>query len=151
MPTRRLPSATLAPLAVSPSRRKNSSLATMTGASDFKGTLDLYNGVLSESGGGMTARIYVRADSDELILDVTGADPASMQTATVSLWSGRAPNPQASGAIATLSETWPDNSEPGSSGQTFGSLVALTAGGEHVKASTQGTLGITSMRRTPWR
>jgi hypothetical protein len=40
-----------------PARKRNSSLATMTGASDFKGTLDLYNGVLSESGGGMTARI----------------------------------------------------------------------------------------------
>ena len=71
-------------------------LSMMTGAADFKGTLDLYNGVLVESGGGMTARIYVRADSDELVVDVTGADPASTQTATVTLWSGRSPQAAAS-------------------------------------------------------
>jgi hypothetical protein len=40
-------------------------LQTITGASDFRGNLDLYNGVLVESGGGMTARIYIRADKDQ--------------------------------------------------------------------------------------
>jgi hypothetical protein len=113
-------------------------LATMTGAADFKGTLDLYNAVLTESGGGMTAKIYVRADSDELVVDVTGADPSSTQTATVALWSGRTPQAQASGAIATLSETWTDSTSLGGSGQKFGSLAALTAGGRSVQASPSG-------------
>jgi hypothetical protein len=118
-------------------------LAHITGAPDFHGVLDLYNAVLVESGGGLTARIYVRADSDELVVDVTGADPASMQSATVSLWNGRAPQAQASGAIATLSETWTDNSALGNSGQHFGSLAALTAGGRNVKATTKGTTAVT--------
>jgi hypothetical protein len=114
-------------------------LARMTGASDFRGTLDLYNAVLTESGGGMTARIYVRADSDELVVDVTGADPGSMQTASVTLWSARNPQAQASGAIATLSETWTDSTSLGGSNQRFGSLAALTAGGRNVQAATSGT------------
>src|SRR5262249_28820438 len=94
-------------------------LSRITTASDFHGTLDLYNAVLVESGGGMTARIYVRADSDELVVDVTGADPNSNQTATVALWSGRSPTAQASGAIATLSETFRDTTSLGGSNQTF--------------------------------
>lgn len=114
-------------------------LATMTGAADFKGTLDLYDAVLSESGGGMTATIYVRADRDELVVDVTGADPSSMQTASVALWTGRSPLAQASGAIATLAETWIDSSPLGGSGQRFGSLAALTAGGRNVQASASGS------------
>ena len=114
-------------------------LSKITGAADFKGTLDLYNGVLVESGGGMTARIYIRADSDQLVVDVTGADPASNQTATVSLWSGRSPQSAASGAIATLSESWTDTSSGSwSSNQKFGTLAALTAGGRLVTASASG-------------
>ena len=114
-------------------------LSAITGAADFKGTLDLYNGVLVESGAGMTARIYILADSDELVVDVTGADPASNQTATVSLWSGRSPQSAASGAIATLSESWTDTSSGSwSSNQKFGTLAALTAGGRNVTASASG-------------
>jgi hypothetical protein len=114
-------------------------LARLTGAADFKGALDLYNGMITESGGGMTAQIYVRADSDELVVDVAGADPASTQTANVALWTGRAPQAQASGAIATLSETWVDNDTAlGGSQLRFGTLAALTAGGRGVTASTSG-------------
>jgi hypothetical protein len=91
----------------------------------------------------MTATIYVRADSDELVVDVTGADPTSAQTATVALWSGRKPQAQASGAIATLSETWIDNSDLGNSGQTFGSLAAITAGGQNVKAQVKSSTSVT--------
>jgi len=114
-------------------------LSKITGASDFKGTLNPYDGMLVESGGGMTARIYIRADSDELVVDVTGADPSSSQTASVSLWSGRSPTAAASGAIATLSESWTDSSSGSwSSNEKFGSLAALTAGGQNVKASGSG-------------
>jgi hypothetical protein len=109
-------------------------LATLTGASDFKGTVDLYNAKLVESGGGMTATTYVRADAPEMIVDVTGADPTSMQSAQIQLWSPRAPMAQASGNIAVLSETWQDTGM-GASNQTFGSLAAVTVGGQNVSAS----------------
>ena len=110
-------------------------LSTMTSASNFTGTLDLYNGVLNESGGGMTLKAWVPSNKDELIVDVTGANPANTQTATVALWSGRAPTAAASGSIGTLAETWVDNSEQEPSGKTFGSLAAITAGGQGVTAS----------------
>ncbi|MGC4093864.1 MAG: hypothetical protein QM756_39360 [Polyangiaceae bacterium] len=112
-------------------------LAKMTSASDFKGTLDLCNGMLTESGGGMTAKIYVRADSDELVVDVTGADPNSAQSASVALWGTRAATATASGAIATLSESWTDGGGDGSQ-QKFGTLAALTAGGRNVTTSASG-------------
>lgn len=110
-------------------------LSQITAASDFHGVLDPYDGVLTETGGGMTATIYTRADKDEFVVDVTGADPSSTQTATVNLWSGRTPTADATGKIAMLSETWVDNNATTGSGQTFGSLAALTAGGQNVTAS----------------
>jgi hypothetical protein len=110
-------------------------LAALTSAADFSGYLDVYDGTLHESGGGLTLTAYLRADTAELVVNVTGADPNSAQTAQVALWSGRSPSAQASGAIATLAETWVDNSGSGASGQTFGSLAAVTAGGRNVVAS----------------
>ena len=110
-------------------------LSQLTGAADFSGYLDLYDGTLHESGGGMTMTAYLRADAAELVVNVTGADPNSTQTAQAALWSGRSPSAQASGAVATLAETWVDNSGSGNSGQTFGSLAAVTAGGRNVSAS----------------
>jgi hypothetical protein len=111
-------------------------LARLTGASDFAGYLDLYDGMLHESGGGMTLTAYVRADTAQLVVDVSGADPNSSQTAQVRLWSGRSPAASSSGAVAALAETWVDNNGAGASGQTFGSLAAVTAGGRNVVAST---------------
>ncbi|GIH17509.1 fascin domain-containing protein [Rugosimonospora africana] len=110
-------------------------LAAMTGAADFSGYLDLYDGTLHESGGGMTLTAYLRADKAELVVNVTGADPNSTQTAQVALWSGRSPATRTSGAVATLAETFADNSGSGASGQTFGTLAAITAGGRNVAAS----------------
>jgi hypothetical protein len=110
-------------------------LSTMTSAADFTGRLDLYNGVLTESGGGMTLKAWVPSGKAELVVDVTGANPSTTQTANVHLWSGRNPTAAASGAIATLAETWVDNSEQQPSGKTFGSLAAITAGGTGVTAS----------------
>ncbi|EWM16567.1 hypothetical protein [Kutzneria sp. 744] len=109
-------------------------LSKLTAAADFAAHLDLYDGVLTETGGGLTARIFVRADKDELVVDVKGADPNSAQTVQGNLWSGRSPQAQAAGAVGTLAETWVDNPTGGSS-QTFGSLLAVTAGGRNVNAS----------------
>ncbi|MHA6763862.1 fascin domain-containing protein [Streptacidiphilus sp. PAMC 29251] len=115
-------------------------LSKLTGASDFTGYLDAYDGMLHESGGGMTLTAYVRSDTAQLVVDVTGADPNSSQTAQIKLWSGRSPSAQASGSTATLAETWVDNSGQGASGQTFGSLLGLSAGGRNVSASTPDSL-----------
>jgi hypothetical protein len=109
-------------------------LAALTGAPDFAGYLDLYDGVLVETGGGLTARAYLRSDADMLVVDVTGADPNATQTATVNLWTSRNPTAGAAGGVATLAETWSD-STPGGTGATYGSLAALTAGGRNVAAT----------------
>jgi hypothetical protein len=112
-----------------------SGLSTLTGASNYVGIVNLYDGMFTESGNGMTATTYVRADKDELVVEVTGANPSQTQTVQVHLWSGRSPGTAASGAVAALAETWADNGGPGSSGQTFGTLAALTASGQNVQAS----------------
>jgi hypothetical protein len=117
-------------------------LAHLTGASDFNGHVDLYDAMLIESGGGMTATVFVRADAAEMIVDVTGADPNSMQTAQIKLWSGRSPHAGASGTIATLAETWQDSSGLGASGQTFGVLSAVTVGGRNASASVVAPLTV---------
>jgi hypothetical protein len=119
----------------SPGQVQIPGLSALTGAADFKGSLDIYTGVLNESGGGMTLKAWVSATKDELIVDVTGANPNNQQTATVSLWSGRNPQAAVSGSIGTLAETWVDNSEAGQSGRTFGSLAAISAGGRSVSSS----------------
>ena len=110
-------------------------LAGLTGAADYRGRLDLYDGMFVESGGGMTAKAYVAAGRDELIVDVTGADPATAQTAQLHLWQPRTPTAQAAGRIGTLSQTWTDTGRPGSSGETFGAISAVTAGARDVRAS----------------
>lgn len=120
----------------SPGRVVIPGLSKLTGASDFTGHLDLYDGTLHESGGGMTLTAYVRADTAQLVVDVTGADPNSTQTAQVRLWNGRNPSAQASGSVATLSETWTDSGTTGASGRTFGTLAGISAGGRDVQAST---------------
>ena len=109
-------------------------LSAITSAANFHAYLDLYDGVLVETGGGMTATIYVRANQDELVVDVTGANPNSTQTVQAALWSGRSPTAAASGTVGTLAETWTDN-ETGGTGTTFGSLLAITAGGRNVTAA----------------
>ncbi len=110
-------------------------LSVISHASDFSGKLDLADGVLAESGGGESMKAWVSTAKDELIVDVSGANPNVTQTASIYLWSGRNPAAAVSGKLGTLAETWADNSGDGASGQTFGSLSAITAGGRDVSAS----------------
>jgi hypothetical protein len=123
------------PNRLSPGQVQIPGLSAMTSASDFSGRLDLYNGVLDESGGGMTMQAWVPAGKDELVVSVTGASPSTRETAALHLWSGRGPTAAASGAIGSLAQSWVDNSQSGSSGQTFGAMAAITAGGQNVTAS----------------
>jgi Bacterial Ig-like domain len=113
-------------------------LSVISHAADFKGRLDLTDGVLEESGGGMSMKAWVSTSKDELVVDVKGANPDITQTASIYLWSGRNPTAAVSGNIGTLAETWVDDSGYGASGQTFGSLSAITAGGRDVSASVAG-------------
>ena len=85
-------------------------LSVISDAADFSGRLDLTDGVLEESGGGMSMKAWVSTAKDELIVDVKGANPEIAQTASIYLWSGRSPAAVASGGIGTLAETWADNS-----------------------------------------
>ena len=110
-------------------------LATLTGAADYQGRLNLYDGTFTQTGGGMTATTYVRADTDQLVIDVTGANPAVPQTAALHLWQPRTPAAAASGAVGTLAQTWQDTTQPGASGQTFGALAAITAVGSAAHAA----------------
>ena len=123
------------PYRLSPGQVNIPGLSAMTSASNFSGTLDLYDGVLYETGGGMSMKAWVPAGKDELVVNVTGANPSTQQTATLNLWSGRSPSTAASGAIGSLAQTWVDNSQTGNSGQTFGAMAAITAGGQNVTAS----------------
>jgi hypothetical protein len=123
------------PYRLSPGQVNIPGLSTMTSASNFSGTLDLYDGVLDETGGGMSMQAWVPAGKDELIVNVTGANPGTQETATLNLWSGRSPSTAASGAIGSLAQTWVDNSQTGNSGQTFGAMAAITASGQNMTAS----------------
>ena len=123
------------PNRLSPGQVNIPGLSAMTSASNFVGYLDLYNGVLHESGGGMTLQAWVPAGKDELIVDVTGANAGSRMTANLNLWSGRSPTASASGAVGALAQSWSDNSQTGHSNQTFGAMAAITAGGQNVTAS----------------
>ncbi|WP_030437693.1 glycosyl hydrolase family 95 catalytic domain-containing protein [Actinoplanes subtropicus] len=120
---------------LSPGQLAIPGLAALTDAADYHGRLDLYNGAFVESGGGMTATAYVSAARDELVVDVTGADPAVAQTARLGLWQPRTPSAQAVGGIGSLSQTWTDTGRPGSGGETFGAMAAVTASARDVRAT----------------
>ena len=120
-------------------------LATLADAPDFHGSLDLYDGELVESGGGMTATTFIEPGRPVLVVSVTGADPDTMQTADIELWQPRTPTAAARGAIGTLAQTWTDSGDPaypGGSGRTFGTLAAITASGRDVQASVVNPLTV---------
>ena len=122
-------------------------LSVISHAPDFSGRLDVADGVLEESGGGMSMKAWVSTAKDELIIDVKGANPDLTQTASVYLWSGRKPTAAVSGTVGTLAETWVDNSGNGASGQTLGSLAAITAGGRDVQTAVTNSTKITTSFR----
>jgi hypothetical protein len=120
-------------------------LSRLASAPDFHARLDLYNGELVESGGGMTATVSMEPNQPDLIVSVTGAGPDTVQTASVQLWQPRTPTAAAQGSIGTLAQTWVDANDPsypGRSGKTFGTLAAITAGGRNVQASVVGPLTV---------
>jgi len=130
------------PLRLSPGQVVLPGLEKLTQASDYQGRLNLYNGEFEESGGGMTATVYLDESLDVLVVDVKGADPKTEQTAELRLWDPRKPQVIANGAIGTLAETWLDDKEAGASNETFGSLAAVTTDGLKVHAESMGPLAV---------
>jgi len=118
-------------------------LTALTSATDFHGRLDLYNATLIEHGNGLTLTAWVQTSTDTLVVDVTGADPNTRQTAELRLWPPRNPQTAAAGKTATLSETWTDHYGPGASGDQFGALAAITATGREVSAAITGPRSVT--------
>jgi len=118
-------------------------LAALTKAGDYSGRLDLYNAEFIERGAGESAVVHVESGSDNLVIDVAGADPNAVQTATISLTSPRAPKAIAKGVTGILSEAWRDDWQPGASGRNFGSLAAITAEGREVSAKVADPLSVT--------
>ena len=118
-------------------------LVALTGAKDYSGRLNLYEGEFQESGGGMTATAYVQPGTDTLIVDVTGAKPGDEQTAQLKLWEPRKTKAAAKGPVGMLSYGWVDNIDPGSSGRPFGALAAITAVGQDVTAEVTDPLTVT--------
>lgn len=138
------------PHRLSPGRIVVPGLKKLTSAADYQGRLSLYDGEFRQRGAGMTATTYVMASLDVTVVDVTGADPSVAQTAEIHLWPPRAPHVIPQGKIGVLAETWVDNQEAGASGETFGSLAAITADAldVHVESSDSRSIRI-SFRPRP--
>jgi hypothetical protein len=118
-------------------------LAALTGAKDYAGRLDLYDGEFREQGGGMTATAWVEPHTDALIVEVTGADPNKIQTAQLRLWQPRTPQATAEGRGGMLVQTWVDSKNPGASGRTFGSLLAMMTDAREASAAVTDPVTIT--------
>jgi hypothetical protein len=104
-------------------------LMSLATASDYRGRVDLYDAQLRQSGGGMSARTYVRADVDQLVLEVTGAPADKPQTAELRLPANRTPSTYASDGVAALAETF------SASDGTTGAVAAMTADARGVSAA----------------
>ena len=118
-------------------------LAKLASASDFSARLNMYDGEFQEQGGGLTATAFIQKSTDVFELDVSGADPAVLQTAILKLWEPRHPVLQAADDFAVISETWQDTVEAGASGQTFGSLAAVKTEARDVRIEKTSPLSLT--------
>src|ERR1700684_732365 len=118
-------------------------LAALTSAKDFSGRLDLYNGSLVEHGGGISLIAYVQVSTDTFVVDVTGADPNTTQTAILRLWEPRRPNASAANKVGMLEQSWIDHYGPEASGETFGALAAITATGRDVSVAVSSPRSVT--------
>ncbi|HYK36246.1 glycosyl hydrolase family 95 catalytic domain-containing protein [Alloacidobacterium sp.] len=130
------------PLRLSPGQVVIPGLKKLTEAADYLGRLNLYDGQFEEQGGGTAATTYVDAALDVMAVDVTGADPNVPQTAELKLWEPRHPHVFDSGRIGILAETWLDNKEAGASGDSFGSLAAITADATDLRVEKSGPYSV---------
>jgi alpha-L-fucosidase 2 len=130
------------PHRLSPGQVTIPGLTKLTQAKDYSGRLNIYDGEFEEHGAGIAAVTYVAAAQDVMIVDVTGTDPASIQTAELKLWSPRTPVASHSDQVGILAETWHDDKEAGASGEVFGSLSAITADALDLHVEKSGPLSV---------
>jgi len=131
------------PYRLSPGQVVIPGLTALTGAKDYSGRLDLYDGEFQESGAGMTATAYVEPDTDTFIIDVTGAKADGVQTAKLGLWAPRTTSAVAKGQVGMLSQGWIDDIDPGASGRPFGALSAITVKARDVSVAVTDPLTAT--------
>src|SRR4051794_39671446 len=106
-------------------------LYRLASAPDYRGRLALHDAELRQAGHGMTATTYVRADRDQMVIDVTGAPAGETQTADLSVGNGRKPTTFAGHGVASLAQTFTDSR----TGTTTGQVAALTADARQVQAT----------------
>ncbi|MFC7495689.1 MULTISPECIES: glycosyl hydrolase family 95 catalytic domain-containing protein [unclassified Nocardioides] len=104
-------------------------LMRLATAGDYRGRVDLYDAELEQRGRGMSATAFVRADTDQLVLDVTGAPAGVRQTAELRLPANRKPSTYAAGDVAALAETFTARNG------TTGAVAAMTAQARNVTAT----------------
>ena len=109
-------------------------LALMTSDRRFKGRVNLYDGTLEETGGGITLIAWVDKEKDRVVLHLSGLPLQKPQAIRLRLWSPRNPVALTHDGIAVLSEAWIDDQLPGASGRHFGSLAAIRANGRQLEA-----------------
>ncbi|MGJ9412901.1 hypothetical protein ACHAAC_09350 [Aeromicrobium sp. CF4.19] len=106
-------------------------LHEMASADDYTGRLSAHDATLTQSGAGISARTWMRPDSDQLVVEVSGLDPREEQEAFLRLWGDRSPEATARGRVAALAETFTDDRNGHQSGQ----VAAMTVNGRSPKAS----------------
>jgi hypothetical protein len=113
----------------------------------FSGRVDLYDGVLEESGGSITLRAWVDRFVDRVVIDLSGLPTGIEQRVQLHLWEPRQPIASTDERTASLAETWRDDRLPGRSGRSFGSLAAITTNGRerHARIVDPRTVEVASL------
>lgn len=128
------------PRRLSPGQVTIPGLKRLIDAADYAGRLDLYNGEFTARGNSMSVTVWVEPETDVVIVDATGARPEEVQSASLRLWEPRRPRVEQQDTLAVLSDTSVDDKAAGATGETFGSLGALTARGRQLHAEPKGAL-----------
>lgn len=98
-------------------------LTALTNSHDYHGSLNLYDGVFIEQGGGIRATVAVLRQ-DVLAIDVVGMVPDRVQTLTLALPAARTTHVSFAGGIGVIAEDVP--------GSRRGALMAVAAVGRSV-------------------
>ncbi|MFD1858414.1 hypothetical protein EHW97_04660 [Aeromicrobium camelliae] len=106
-------------------------LFTMAEADDYSGRLSMHDATLTQSGAGITARTWMPAGSEQLIVEVSGVDPRETQEVMLRLWDGRFPQAVARGNVAALAETFQDERN----GRVTGQVAAVKADARDPRAT----------------
>src|SRR5271163_2800473 len=90
-------------------------LQGMTADRGFRGRVNLYDGLLTETGGGITLTAWVDTATDRVVIDLENLPTRIRQRVILQLWEPRSPFATAAEGIGMLAETWRDDQLPGAS------------------------------------